>query len=255
VSELRVTRLSVTPVKGLALHHPDAIELTPDGAAGDREFHLIDARDRLISLTKIGALLGARGEYDPALDRLTLRLADGARVSDEVRLGAPVATDFWGKRVVPGHVLEGPWTAALSELAGRSVRLVRAARLAYDYHPVTLLGEASVAELARRSGLASVDARRFRMLIEFAGAPAHAEDGWDGRALRAGEALLRVGGPVPRCAATTRNPDRGERDLATVKLIKAYRGLQESEDGLTANFGVYAEVLEPGAVRVGDALV
>jgi len=42
----RVTRLSTTPVKGLALHHPDAIVLLRTGAAGDREFFVIDGSDR-----------------------------------------------------------------------------------------------------------------------------------------------------------------------------------------------------------------
>jgi uncharacterized protein YcbX len=55
----RVTRLS-TPVKGLALHHPDAILLLRTGAAGDREFFVIDGRDRLISIWKTGRLVRFR---------------------------------------------------------------------------------------------------------------------------------------------------------------------------------------------------
>ncbi len=84
--------------------------------------------------------------------------------------------------------------------------------------------------------------------------PAHAEDRWQGQTIEVGEALLRVGGPVPRCAATTRHPDRGARDLATVRMIRSYRGVQANEFGRGVNFGVYAEVVGEGVVRVGDPL-
>jgi uncharacterized protein YcbX len=60
-----------------------------------------------------------------------------------------------------------------------------------------------------------------------------------------------MGGPVPRCAVTTRDPVSGARDLDTLGTIAEYRGLDEERH---ANFGVYAEVEEPGIVRVGDAV-
>ncbi|HEX7267385.1 MAG TPA: hypothetical protein VF256_08170, partial [Streptosporangiaceae bacterium] len=59
---------------------------------------------------------------------------------------------------------------------------------------------------------------------------------------------------VPRCAATTRDPDRGARDLPTVRMIKSYRGVQVNEFGRGVNFGVYADVVAEGVVRVGDTL-
>jgi uncharacterized protein YcbX len=167
-----------------------------------------------------------------------------------------VIADFYGKRKVAGTVVEGPWNALLSDAAGEPVRLVRANEpgAGHDDHPVTLLGEESVAELARRSGAGSVDARRFRMLISFSGLSAHIEDRWQDRTIEIGEAVVRVGGPVPRCAATARDPDRGVRDLPTVRMIRSYRGVQANESGRGVNFGVYADVVAEGVVRVGDPL-
>ena len=81
------------------------------------------------------------------------------------------------------------------------------------------------------------------MLFDLDGCDEHEEDTWDGRRLRVGEAVLRVGGPVPRCAVTTRDPDSGERDLDTLRLIKGYRGVR---DGEAIDFGVYAAVEQPG---------
>jgi uncharacterized protein len=72
-----------------------------------------------------------------------------------------------------------------------------------------------------------------------------------GRLAAVGAAEIRIGGPVPRCAATTRDPDRGVRDLPAVQVIRAYRGLRDTFFGPGAPFGVYADVVTPGRVRVG----
>ena len=252
----RVTRLSTTPVKGLALHHPDAILLQRTGAAGDRAFFMIDGRGRLISVWKTGRLLRFRAAHNARSEQITLRSAEGVACKGPARPGTPVIADFYGKRKVAGTVVEGPWNALLSDAAGEPVRLVRANEpgAGHDDHPVTLLGEESVAELARRSGAGSVDARRFRMLISFSGLSAHIEDRWQDRTIEIGEAVVRVGGPVPRCAATARDPDRGVRDLPTVRMIRSYRGVQANESGRGVNFGVYADVVAEGVVRVGDPL-
>ena|SRR5215831_807750 len=253
----RVTRLSTTPVKGLALHHPAAIMLLRTGAAGDRDFFVIDGGGRLVSIWKRGRLVRFRAAYDPRSGWITLSSAGAGVCEGPARRGAPVIADFYGGQQVAGAVIEGPWNAVLSEAAGEPVRLVQASEpgAGHDRHPVTLLGEESVAELARRCGTGPVDARRFRMLISFSGLPAHVEDSWAGRTIEVGQALLRAGGPVPRCAAATRDPDRGVRDLPTVRMIKSYRGIQVNESGRGVNFGIYADVVREGIVRVGDPLI
>jgi hypothetical protein len=110
------------------------------------------------------------------------------------------------------------------------------------------MSEASLDRLGEETA-GEVDGRRFRLLFTLAGYGPHEEDEWEGRLLRIGDAAVRVGGPVPRCAATTRDPDTGVRDLDTLRLIKNYRGVRNGE---AIDFGVYAEVEQPGRVRVGD---
>jgi uncharacterized protein YcbX len=253
VAELTVTRLSVTPVKGLTLHHPDSIELTEHGVPGDREFYLEDSTGRVQSCTRNRALYG-----------LSSRVADGVlevtRGDEVLRRGAvdpasPVTSDFYGLHEVSGDtVADEGWSTFFSELIGKDVRFLRARESAYDVEPVTLLGASSIEELSRRSGVEDIDPRRFRMLVDFEGGDPHVEDTWEGRLVRVGDALLRGGGPVQRCAATTRDPDSGAIDLQTLRHIAAYRGRQDSVFGLGSNFGVYATVLEPGTIRVGDHL-
>ena len=89
------------------------------------------------------------------------------------------------------------------------------------------------------------------MLFTIEGCDAHEEDAWNGRTARVGDAVLRFGDPVERCAMTTRDPDTGVRDLDTLRLIKDYRGMPRKGK---IDFGVYADVVEPGRVRVGDSV-
>lgn len=250
-----VVRLSIAPVKSLGLLHPPEIRLGPSGVEDNRRFHLVDARGNLFTGTKFGPLVAIRSRWDAERDLLTLELPDGTTVEgDAAATGEAVVTLFYG-RPVPGHVVEGPFAAALSAHAGEPIRLVRSDRPgdANDVWPATLLSTASAEELSRRSGSDRPrDTRRFRMLIEIDGCAPHEEDTWDGRAVRVGEARLRIRGPVPRCQVTQQDPGSGRRDFATLREIKAYRGLDPDGEGI--DFGVYGEVLEPGVVRVGDVV-
>jgi uncharacterized protein YcbX len=245
-----LVRISTTPVKSLRLHHPDELELEAFGVALDRRFYLIREDGRLLAGLHHGPLALVRADWDPGPDRLTLTFPEGEVVEGDVQLAEPVLTDFWGHRV-EGWLVVGPWSEALSGFAGRPVRLVKTDVRAggVDAEPLTLVSSESVAELARRAGLDTVDARRFRMLLEIEGCAPHEEDTWSGRHVRIGDAVVEIGGPVPRCATTTRDPNTGKRDLDTLREIAAYRG---KRDGKKIDFGVYAQVVRPGRVRVGD---
>jgi uncharacterized protein len=247
-----VSRLCVTPVKGLQLLEPAEVELGAQGVADNRRFFLMDGA-RLYSGVHHGPLCLVEADYDAEREHLTLRFPDGTAVEGSALAeGEEVETDFWGHRRVSSRVVEGPFAAALSRYAGKELRLVRpdAPGDGCDVEPVTLLSDASVEELRQRAGRDEpLDARRFRMLVHLDGTEPHEEDTWDGHLLRLGEALVRVGGPVPRCATTTRSPETGRRDFDTLKQVKAYRGLRQ---GKHIDFGVYAAVIEPGRVRVGD---
>ena len=245
-----VSRLAITPVKGLALSHPDEVTVTPTGVPENRRFFLVDERGKRLDGTRDGPLFGIRAESDADGSHLVLRFPDGRAVEGEVLLGPATVTPFWD-RPVRGHLVEGPWNERLSDLLGRPVQLVRADEPGggFDDSPVSLVSDASLAELARQSGEERVDDRRFRMLVHVTGTRPHEEDDWIGRDLQIGETVVRVTKPNARCRMTTRNPDTGVRDFDTLRAIKAYRGLRA---GKKIDFGVYASVEKPGRIRVGD---
>jgi uncharacterized protein YcbX len=247
----RVARISISPVKGFRLSHPEQVELGPAGVAGNRRFFLIgpDGERLRSSLTPWPVRL--RAHYDSSEERIRIELPDGTVVEgDATARGEPVRSAS-GALDVRGRVVEGPWEEPLSDLAGHPVRL---ARLDEDgtgmVEPLTFVSDGSLRRLAEEAGEYEIDARRFRMLFELDGCKPHEEDAWGGRRFAVGEAVVVFGGPVDRCAVTTRDPDTGERDLDTLRLIKSYRG-QRGSDGAIL-FGVYGRVVQPGRVRIGD---
>jgi uncharacterized protein YcbX len=238
----RVTRINVTPVKSLRLQHPDAVELGPDGARDDRRFLLVDEGLRLYNGKRDTTLVRAAASWDAGARALALALPGGEVVEGEVARSRSVVVTVYG-RDVRGHVVAGPWADALSDLVGRSLTLVEREDGAWatDSRPATLVSRRSVE-------LIDGDGRRFRMLLELDGLDALAEEEWAGRQVRAGDALLLVGRPTPRCAVPSASPDTGLRERDVLRELLAARGDVDGE----ACLGVYAEVLEPGVVRVGD---
>ena len=245
-----VAWISVTPVKGLALRQLDECELTELGVAGDRQFFLVDENDRLVNSKGLGVLQQIVARFDD--ETLALDFPDGTTVAQQVGLDGSLDALFWGV-TVPVRVVEGPWSEAISDFAGRDLRLVRSPGPAPDRRrsgAATLLGTGSLQAIARALGVDEVDERRFRMNFGIDGLGEHGEDEWLGRRVRLGEAVVVPQGNVGRCAVTTQNPDTGAPDLDTLKALAAYR--RESETTEPLPFGVHAAVAQPGRVRVGD---
>jgi uncharacterized protein YcbX len=246
----RVARLSIAPVRSLGLEHPDEIAVGPTGVLEDRRFFLTDASNRLVDRLSVAELVQISAHTDPDATTLRLTFPDGRVVEDEVQLDGPVETPIHG-RVGVGHVVIGPWAAALSAFCGREIVLVRCDRPGGTRvaNAVSLVSDGSLRRLASQAGVDDVDGRRFRMLMELTDAEAHEEDSWIGGRVAVGTAELQITKPDARCAITNQDPDNGRRDLDTLRTIIAYRGLRE---GRHADFGVLGEVTIPGAIRLGD---
>jgi uncharacterized protein YcbX len=252
---ITVTGLAITAVKGTRLQAVPEVSLDRSGVRENRRFFLIDGQDEMVNSLRMGQLHQVVADYSDSDRRLRLEFPDGRVLEDEIVLGPSVQTRFYSDPLA-ASLVEGPWSAALSEVAGKPLRLVEAGELsAVDRGAggaVSLISQASLARLASEGDLDEVDGRRFRMLIEVDGLEAHAEDSWVGRTVRAGRALVGFEGHVGRCAITTRNPTTGVVDAPTLKILGRYRRDEETTEPVA--FGIYGRVLEPGAVRVGDTV-
>ena len=174
-------------------------------------------------------------------------------VEGEVSLGAPIETDFFG-RPAGGRLVEGPFSEAISVFIGRDYRLVRSDEPGAGSDrgtegSISLVSTATLDRLAKEAERDAIDARRFRMLFTITGLAEHEEDGWLGRSVALGGAVVHIEEVVGRCAVTTQDPDTGVPDLDTLRVLARYR---PADSGEPLPIGVWGHVEQPGVVRVGD---
>jgi uncharacterized protein YcbX len=250
-----LARLCVTPVKGTKLRHPASAVLGPGGLEGNRRFYLVDAAGALYSGSSHGPLVQVVADHDPAAGGLTLTMPDGTVIADDAPGAGPEEiTDFYG-RPVRAREVPGPFSEAFSAFVGHPVRLLRTEDdgAAADVEPVTLVSYASVRDLAGRGHHeGDLDPRRLRINLELEGCAPYDEDGWDGRRVAVGDAVVRIAGQIPRCIVTTQDPATGTKDWDTLTQIAKYRPRIGGTGGLP--FGVYARVESPGPLSVGDSV-
>jgi uncharacterized protein YcbX len=111
---------------------------------------------------------------------------------------------------------------------------------------VSIINLASVADLENYAG-AAIDPLRFRGNLYVTGWPAWQELDMVGRKLAIGDGVaVKVTKRIVRCAATNVDPVTGARDLEIPSTLMKTFG--------HADCGIYAEVLTPGAIAVGDRL-
>jgi MOSC domain-containing protein len=136
---------------------------------------------------------------------------------------------------------------ALEARSGRALFLLRDHRGCYDAAPLSLITRQSVARIAEESGTAP-DPWRFRpnLLVDRAGGTPFEELNWVGRILRLGAAArIAVIKPDKRCMMITLDPETVEASPSILRSV-VQRHQQYA--------GVYATVLTPGEVRVGDEI-
>jgi uncharacterized protein YcbX len=249
-----VSQIAIAPVKSLRLSLVEQAEVGPRGVIGDRLYAMLNERGQLLSVTKHPQLLQARAAVDPTTNHLRLELPGGRLLEGAPEIGAARHGLFYGQER-PCRVVLGEFSEALSDLAGEPVTLVAMSDGPAVDRPgegaVTVQSEAALADLAPAAGCSEpLDARRFRMTFTVDGVDAYEEETWLGRRVRLGEVVIRPLGNVGRCAATTYDPETGAKTADTLKAIVATRADVPTTERMP--FGVHAEVLTAGFVRIGD---
>ena len=246
---LRVVDICRYPVKGLSAEHLVRTVLTRgEGVPHDRRFAI--ARDTtdfdperpawrpktdFLMLMRDAKLAELRSSFDDASGVLTIER--GGEPAVRANITEPA-----------GRAEVAAFFAAFMAARGAPKLVEAAGHMFSDARRkvVSVINLASVRELERVMGRA-VDPIRFRANLTLDGAPAWAEFAWTGREIAAGRARLRVVGPIDRCAATMVNPATAERDLNIPRALKRAFG--------HVDMGVYAEVVDGGAVTIGDAVI
>ncbi|MEU6350357.1 MOSC domain-containing protein [Streptomyces sp. NPDC047072] len=269
----RVGSLWRYPVKSMLGEPVAAAEVTARGLTGDRGLAVIDRETGKVASAKnprlwkalltCGAVLG-EGEVTISLPHgkgKPVRQTD-ADVDDVLSalLGRAVTlTDTPPERgtldrSVPEQVLRHGLDA---EVPADIVQFGSAAPAGtfFDFAPLHLLSTATLREVAALSPRGTADAERYRPNIvidtEDAGFVEHA---WVERELKIGDQLvLLVVASTPRCAVPTLPHGELPQDTAALRTLAEHNripGLPGRNPEPCA--GVYAQVLRPGPVRVGD---
>lgn len=110
---------------------------------------------------------------------------------------------------------------------------------------ISLCNTASHSEVEQRAG-EPLSPLRWRGNIWLDGLAPWVEFDWIGREISIGDVRLHVRERTTRCLATTANPLTGMRDVDTLAALSSW----DHQD-----FGVYAEVIQGGTLRLGDEAV
>ena len=112
-------------------------------------------------------------------------------------------------------------------------------------HAISIINLASVRALSEKIG-ATVDPHRFRGNLLVDGWPAFAELEAMEKEIDMGGAKVRIIKRTQRCPATQVNLQTAQRDLDIPSLLDDHFG--------HSDMGVYAEVIEGGAIKSGDTI-
>jgi uncharacterized protein YcbX len=119
-----------------------------------------------------------------------------------------------------------------------------------DLASAHLLTTASLAAMARLEPDADWDVRRFRPTALIAGGDdGFVEEGWVGHRVRVGAVEVEVQQPCERCGMVTQPQPALAARASLARDKGVYRVLREQHD---TNLGVYARIVVPGEVHVGD---
>lgn len=197
------------PVKSMGGERLDAAQLREDGLAGDRLVHVRSSKGGVVTSRTRPKLLGHHAILGPS-----------------------------GQPLVDGR----PWHSAevardVEAAAGPGARVVRYEGVErFDILPLLVATDGAIQAFGH-------DRRRLRPNLVIGGVPGLAEREWEGKSLRAGEAIIGVQDLRQRCVMTTFDPDTLEQN------VDVFRDIQRKFGGA---LGLNCYVIRPGRIRVGD---
>jgi len=283
VNDGRVIEIGRFPVKSMLGESPESVELGSSGITGDRTHSLLDVESGKVASAKDprkwAQLLGFRAvhsdEPGPGV-ALTVTTPDGATVSSDdpavndrlsvatgrtVELRSEALADggydyVWDvEGIAPEEVVAGSQTDTTAD--GKRVSTMPLAFMApgtfQDVAPITIMTTAALATMKALHPDGDWSPARFRsnLLVDIEG-DGVVENSWPGHRLAVGDVVLEVTSAAPRCVMTTLAQLDLPRDRKVLQTVAQHNMQEFAGLGLWACLGVYATVVTPGRVSVGD---
>ena len=271
------------PVKSMGGERVSTATIGRDGIEGDRAYAIVDPSDGALASAKHprkwGALLqfgaaysdgpgsavvitfpdGSVGRSDDVDidDRISSVLGRAATLTQRVP-AEPAYEAEWPdvEGVIPSDFLAAVRTGPGSD-GGTLTTLHPKHGSFLDFAAVHLVASSTLEHLAELAPDSDFDVRRYRPNVLVGGAGGgFVENTWTAADLRVGDGIvLRPIVPTMRCIMTTLPQGDLPRDPATLRTVAAHNRLDIPGVGVWSCVGLYAEVVETGAINVGDILV
>jgi uncharacterized protein YcbX len=272
---MKISQLWSYPVKSMVGEQVPHVELSTLGIVGDRHWAIRDLeRGGIRGGKKIGALMQCAAQRHG--DDVIITLPNGVTVSSQdanvnevlsQALNHPVELTSLPADNNLDHFRRGPGDSddpiqELRTIFGRTddeplpnfaafppevVEFESPPGTHYDCWPLMVMTTSAMDALRSALPNSVIDERRFRpsLMVETT-EKGHVEFSWKGKRAQIGTAEVEFLDPCPRCVMVTQavNGDLGpDRDI-----------LRHIVRDLDQNLGVYARILAPGVVHVGDAV-
>lgn len=259
------------PVKSIAGERIGSADLDVLGVPGDRRFALRNlTTGKIISakLPKLGReLLALRATLDEASATISVSDGDaalgeaGSERLDQIlseRLGVPVRVEV---ATTADEVYESYWPEieglAMSGIeTDLPVSMMTTKGTFVDLAALHLLSTSSLLHLGRLSPDSVITSGRFRpsLVIDTTEGEGFVENAWADSTATLGEARISITTAAPRCVMTTLAQPGLPADRSVLQTLATENRVTFEGLGDFACLGVYAEVIEPGRVAVGDTL-
>jgi len=227
-----IRQLGRYPVKSMRGESLATAMLTLQGVLADRRYAFVQKASR-----SSFPWLTARELPELLCYRTCVEEASPQEV--EVTVTAPGGEKF----PIKSHELHH----ALEARSGKELFLLYDYRGSYDVAPISMISRQTISQIAKESETEE-DPLRFRpnLLVDLEGGEAFDELNWVGRIVRVGDAArIAITQVDQRCMIITLDPASAKPSPGVLRCVA-----QQHEQCA----GVYATVLTPGEVRVGDTV-
>ena len=261
------------PVKSMLGESLAAVDVIEHGFPADRGLAFVDEATGKVVSAKVPAKWRAMLQCSARVKgyAATITLPDGSEIDVDNESLEDRISELVGRRVtiadtrrhgdtversVPEEVIEQGIAAkvdfTLLELAAASPE-----GSFVDYAPLHLVTSASLAAVSEEAGH-EIPALRYRpnLVIDLDSGSGFVENTWVGSTIRIGSTLvLRIVLPTPRCAVPTLAHGALPGDNAAVRALNQVNRIEVEGFGVLPSIGVYAEVVTPGRISVGDPVI
>lgn len=264
VSRLKIISLRRYPVKSMMGEELNACDLTENGIYGDRMYGVIDKETGKLANAKNPKKWPTMFRYhstyrEPVtitktLPHVQIMLPSGDMIYSNDHDIDEKLTESFNREVMlrspsqSATFFEGYVPKEIEELADRGTIFSRQSptNTFFDIAFIHIITTNTINSLRKLLPESRIEARRFRpnIIIDVPDEEGFVEESWVNKTLQIGkEVKLNIIQPTKRCVMTTLAQGDLPNDIHVLKtLVKKNEG----------NFGVYAEIIQPGQIKVDD---